>query len=216
MNIIDTRSNITFSNDKKGIVRNISLFDLKGVDYTLPKENFTDIVFQSVPSIQFFQEKELLINKNIYTMGPSTKRFLLRNGFDSICPSTPGSRQLNKLITNSENNKFLIVKGKDGLSEVFNYLNKSCYFVKEVSCYERVKFDDYDDVKKSFLKADAIIFSSTYGVKIFFEEIYSPQVKASLFGISKRIISYIANFGCEAKFIDYFSNNIKESIQKSI
>ena len=60
MNIIDTRSNITFSNDKKGIVRNISLFDLKGVDYTLPKENFTDIVFQSVPSIEFFQERGLI------------------------------------------------------------------------------------------------------------------------------------------------------------
>ena len=118
MNIIDTRSNIAFSNHKKGTIKNIPLFELKSSEYLLPSKDFTDIIFQSIPSVEFFKDKNHLINKDIYTMGPSTKNFLLQKGFDSICPTIPGSKELIKLLPNLNNNKYLIVKGDDGLNDI--------------------------------------------------------------------------------------------------
>ena len=216
MNIIDTRSNIAFSSHKKGNVKNIPLFDLKGIKYSLSSQDFTDIIFQSISSVEFLKEKEQLIGKNIYAMGPSTKNFLSQKGFDSICPDIPGSKELTKLLPKSESHKFLIVKGADGLSDVFDYLYKNKNKVEEIICYERVKFKSYDNVKEPFLKADAVIFSSIFSAKIFFEEIYSCDVKAKLFGISDRIINYISDIGYESKLIDYFSDNIVKSIKNSI
>lgn len=216
MNIIDTRSNIAFSSHKKGNVKNIPLFDLKGIKYSLSSQDFTDIIFQSISSVEFLKEKEHLIGKNIYAMGPSTKNFLSQKGFDSICPDIPGSKELTKLLPKSESHKFLIVKGADGLSDVFDYLYKNKNKVEEIICYERVKFKSYDNVKEPFLKADAVIFSSIFSAKIFFEEIYSCDVKAKLFGISDRIINYISDIGYESKLIDYFSDNIVKSIKNSI
>ena len=216
MNIIDTRSNIAFSKHKKGSIKNIPLFELKSFGYSLTSKDFTDIIFQSIPSVEFFKEKDHLINKNIYTMGPSTKNFLLQRGFDSICPAIPGSKELIKLLPKNEGHKFLIVKGADGLNDIFDHLLKNKNHVEEIICYQRAKFKSYDNIKKSFLKADAVIFSSTFGAQIFFEEIYSSDVKAKLFGISNRIINYISDIGYESKFIDYFTNDIAESIKNSI
>ena len=216
MNIIDTRSNIAFSNHKKGSIKNIPLFELKSFEYALPSKDFTDIIFQSIPSVEFFKEKDHLINKDIYTMGPSTKNFLLQKGFDSICPAIPGSKELIKLLPNLNNNKYLIVKGDDGLSDIFDYLYKNKNNVEEISCYKRVKFKSYDDVKESFLKADAVIFSSTFGAQIFFEEIYSSDVKAKFFGISDRIKNYVCDLGYKCKFVDAFDQDVVISIKNSI
>ena len=216
MNIIDTRSNIAFSNHKKGSIKNIPLFELKSFEYALPSKDFTDIIFQSIPSVEFFKEKDHLINKDIYTMGPSTKNFLLQKGFDSICPAIPGSKELIKLLPNLNNNKYLIVKGDDGLSDIFDYLYKNKNNVEEISCYKRVKFKSYDDVKESFLKADAVIFSSTFGAQIFFEEIYSSDVKAKFFGISDRIKNYVCDLGYKCKFVDTFDQDVVISIKNSI
>ena len=74
----------------------------------------------------------------------------------------------------------------------------------------------YEAVALYFYKADAIIFSSTYAVEVFFHEIFSGEMNATFFGISNRIIKFISDFGYEAKFIDYFSEDILESIKKSI
>ena len=41
-------------------------------------------------------------------------------------------------------------------------------------------------------------------------------MNAIFFGISNRIIKFIFDLGYEAKFIDYFSEDISESIKKSI
>ena len=216
MNIIDTRSNIAFSNHKKGSLKNIPLFELKSIEYSLPSKDFTDIIFQSIPSIEFFKEKDHLINKDIYTMGPSTKNFLLQKGFDSICPTIPGSKELIKLLPNLNNNKFLIVKGNDGLSDIFDYLYKNKNNVEEISCYKRIKFKSYDDIKESFLKADAVIFFSTFGAQIFFEEIYSSDVKAKFFGISDRIKDYVCDLGYKCKFVEAFDQDVVISIKNSI
>jgi len=150
-------------------------------------------------------------------MGASTQDFLSQKGIVSICPDVPGSMELIKILTKNKNNgKYLIVKGEDGLNDVFNYLNENGEDVQEIICYIRFKLDNYEDIKKDFYKADAIIFSSTYAVKIFFNEVYSGDINATFFGISNRIIKFISDLGYEAKFIDYFSDDIVESIKNSI
>ena len=150
-------------------------------------------------------------------MGVSTQNFLSQEGIISICPKVPGSEGLNKLLSKNKNNrKYLVVKGEDGLSNVFDYLSENGKDVQELICYKRLKLDSYEDIKKDFYKADAIIFSSTYAVEVFFHEIFSGEMNATFFGISNRIIKFISDFGYEAKFIDYFSENISESIKKSI
>ena len=217
MNIIDTRSNINLTNYQKDSVRNIPLFQIKGIKYSLKSKDYTDIIFQSIPSVEFFNDYEFLRNKNIYSMGASTQDFLSQKGIVSICPDVPGSMELIKILTKNKNNgKYLIVKGEDGLNDVFNYLNENGEDVQEIICYIRFKLDNYEDIKKDFYKADAIIFSSTYAVKIFFNEVYSGDMNATFFGISNRIIKFISDIGYEAKFIDYFSDDIVESIKNSI
>jgi|TARA_B100001093_G_scaffold367658_1_gene352541 uroporphyrinogen-III synthase len=217
MNIIDTRSNINLTNYQKNSVRNIPLFQIKGIRYSLKSKDYTDIIFQSIPSVKFFNDYEFLRNKNIYSMGVSTQNFLSQEGIISICPKVPGSEGLNKLLSKNKNNrKYLVVKGEDGLSNVFDYLSENGKDVQELICYKRLKLDSYEDIKKDFYKADAIIFSSTYAVEVFFHEIFSGEMNATFFGISNRIIKFISDFGYEAKFIDYFSENISESIKKSI
>ena len=217
MNIIDTRSNINLTNYQKDSVRNIPLFQIKGIKYSLKSKDYTDIIFQSIQSVKFFNDYEFLRNKNIYSMGASTQDFLSQKGIVSICPDVPGSMELIKILAKNKNSgKYLIVKGEDGLNDVFNYLKENGEDVQELICYTRFKLDSYEDIKKDFRKADAIIFSSTYAVEVFFHEVYSVDMNAIFFGISNRIIKFIFDLGYEAKFIDYFSEDISESIKKSI
>ena len=217
MNIIDTGSNINPRKDQKSSIKNIPLFQIKGAEYLLKTKNYTNIIFQSIPSVKFFNDDEFLKNKNIYSMGTSTQNYLSQKGIISICPDVPGSKELIKILAkNKKNEKYLIVKGEDGLNDVFNYLKENGEDVQEIICYKRFKLDSYKDIKKDFYKADAIIFSSTYAVEVFFHEVYSPDMNAIFFGISNRIIKFIFDLGYEAKFIDYFSEDISESIKKSI
>ena len=217
MNIIDTGSNINPIKDQKSSVKNIPLFQIKGAEYLLKTKSYTNIIFQSIPSVKFFNDDEFLKNKNIYSMGTSTQNYLSQKGIISICPDVPGSKELIKILAKNKNNgKYLVVKGADGLNDVFNYLKENGEDVQEIICYKRFKLDSYKDIKKDFYKADAIIFSSTYAVEVFFHEVYSADINATFFGISNRIIKFIFDLGYEAKFIDYFSEDISESIKKSI
>ena len=98
MNIIDTSANAKAtswygwripskayawdycSKDSSAIdLKNIPLFDLNPIEYSLSSpdlKDYTDIVFQSIPSVHYFREYDWLHNKNIYTMGQGTKKFL--------------------------------------------------------------------------------------------------------------------------------------------
>ncbi len=216
MNIIDTRSDINLLNPHE-CIKNIPLFQIKGVEYELKSKNFTDIIFQSIASVKFFNESNILENKRIFSMGASTKKFLLKKGINSVCPKIPGSFELNKLLLNDDDySKYLIIKGEDGLSDVYNHLSKNGKNVQELVCYKRFKLKNYEIIKGEFFKADAIIFSSIYAVKIFFDEIYAKDTNAKLFGISNRIIDYISGLGYEGQFVDYFSDNLIESVKDSI
>ena len=150
-------------------------------------------------------------------MGKATNLSLLEKGFDSNNPEIPGSAELIKMIEDKiKSGKFLVVKGKEGLNEVFDYLKSKQVKVDQVCCYERITFDNYDDLKNDYLLADAIIFPSTLAVKIFFKEIYSKDIKAKFFGISNRIVKSINDLGYEAKTINYFSDDLLNEIKKTI
>ena len=217
MNIIDTKASDFQMSSKKSYIKNIPLYELKSIEYKSPSDDYTDIVFQSTAAVEFFKDCNILNEKNIYSMGRSTKLSLLQKGFDSKNPDIPGSAGLIKVIENrAKLGKFLIVKGKDGLDEVYQYLKNKKVEVDEVQCYERKKFDSYNNLKERYLLADAIIFPSTFAVRIFFEEIYSDKTKTKFFGISDRIVKFINNYGYEGLLIDYFSSKIEEQIKKII
>ena len=101
----------------------------------------------------------------------------------------------------------------DGLDIIFNYLIKNDAQVQEINCYQRIKFDSYEEIKKLFKKSDAIIFPSTFAAEIFFEKIFSRDLRARYFAISERIKSFINTLGFEADLIDYFSNDVEKSIK---
>ena len=65
MNIIDTGSNINPRKDQKSSIKNIPLFQIKGAEYLLKTKNYTNIIFQSIPSVKFFNDYEFLKNNNI-------------------------------------------------------------------------------------------------------------------------------------------------------
>ena len=235
MNIIDTSANAKVtssygrfiprawacvSKENQKNLKNIPLFDLNPIEYSLSSPNlkdYTDIIFQSIPSVHYFREYDWLHNKNIYTMGQGTKKFLKQVGvFNARCADIPGSKELIKILPKTDNNKFLIVKGKGGLSYLFDHLNKNKISVEEIINYERIKYESYNDIKEPFLKSDAIIFSSTFSAQIFFEEIYSSDVKAKFFGISDRIKNYVCDLGYKCKFVEAFDQDVVISIKNSI
>ena len=217
MNIIDTSSGNSYMHKSCGSIKNIPLFKTKEIQYQIDVHKFENIIFQSTSSAAFFIEYESLKNKNVFSMGKSTKDYLSKHGVKSVCPNIPGSEELKKLLSkNKKGGNYLIVKGENGLNEILNYLNSSNEYVEEINCYKRFKLESYENVRNEFYDADAIIFPSTYAFKIFFEEIYSTKVKAKLFGISNRIIDYISSYDLDSDFIDYFSGDISESIKESI
>ena len=118
-------------------------------------DDFTDVVFQSTPAVNFFNDHSKLFDKNIFSMGESTKQSLLDKGLDSTNPNIPGSLELNALIkdTLSPDKRFLIVKGKEGLSDISDFLKKKNILVSELVCYERLKFKSYKSIKKQFNEA---------------------------------------------------------------
>ena len=217
MNIIDTSSGNSSMHKSCGSIKNIPLFKTKEIQYQIDIHKFENIIFQSISSAAFFDEFESLKNKNVFSMGRSTQDYLSKQGIKSVCPSIPGSEELKKLLSkNKRGGNYLIVKGENGLNEIFNYLNSCNEYVEEINCYKRFKLESYENIRNEFYDADAIIFPSTYAFKIFFEEIYSTKIKAKLFGISKRIIDYISSYDLDSDFIDYFSEDITELIKDSI
>jgi len=216
MNIIDTKAENIFGFLKTGSIKNIPLFKLEPIDYKLENHNFTEIVFQSSPAVDFFKDHKLLTNKKIYSMGQATSATLQSKRLSSLNPQSPSSEGLIELIDKSkgENPDYLVVKGQGGLTKIADYLRERGRSVTEIECYKRTKFKSYEDIKENFYNADAIIFPSNFAAEIYFQEIHNNEIKAIFFGISKRIINCINALGYEAHMVDYFSDNLEESVSQ--
>ena len=218
MNIIDTRAENILRFLTTESIKNIPLFKLEPVDYELEDNNFSEIIFQSSPAVDFFKDYSLLTNKQIYSMGQATSATLKSKGLSSLNPQCPSSEGLIELLekTRSSNPNYLVVKGQEGLAKISAYLRERGMPVKEVTCYKRCKFESYENIKENFYKADAIIFPSNFAAEIYFQEIHNNEIKAIFFGISKRIIKCINSLGHDAYMADYFSGNLEESVTKTI
>ena len=93
MNIIDTSSK---SKDyaSNNFIEHIPLFEIESISYEIVVDDYTDIIFQSVASVENFKNFEICDKKNIYSMGESTKKALLKKGLSSVIPQIPGSSGL--------------------------------------------------------------------------------------------------------------------------
>ena len=216
MNIIDTSSSPLIAN-KEEMIKNIPLFKIRPINYLLPGDIFTDVIFQSTASVKNFKNFEICNKKNIYTMGQSTKFILSSYGVKSSCPTLPGSDELISILgKNLSGRRFLIVKGVDGLNKIKEFLDENMAFSEEIICYERIELNNYNDLKSEFEYASAVIFTSVLSAKMYFKNIHSKDNDAALFSISKRVKSEISQMGYESKIIDYFSDSLLDDIKKAI
>ena len=52
MNIVDTRARNTFNFVKRKNIKNIPLFELSFLDHSIDISGYTDVIFQSTPSVE--------------------------------------------------------------------------------------------------------------------------------------------------------------------
>ena len=87
--------------------------------------------------------------------------------------------------------------------------------VKQICCYKREKFQNYEHLKKDFESANIIIFPSKFSAEIYFKEINFTHQKTFL-GISPRINKYVESLGFKIKLLDYFSDDLERKIKEII
>ncbi len=213
MNIVDTRARNTFNFVKRKNIKNIPLFELSFLDHSIDISGYTDVIFQSTPSVEFFNHHKDLIDKNVFAMGPGTQSSLGTKGISSKIPEDPGSEGLKKLIKSSVGSgKFLIVKGQGGLNIISDYLKAEGAEVDTIQNYQRVRFSSYLDLSKDFDNADFVIFPSRLAAEIYFQEIYNPDINSKFVTISSRIKDYVDSLGFENSQLDYFADNFESEI----
>ena len=213
MNIVDTRARNTFNFVKRKNIKNIPLFELSFLDHSIDISGYTDVIFQSTPSVEFFNHHKDLIDKNVFAMGPGTQSSLGTKGVSSKIPEDPGSEGLKKLIKSSiGSGKFLIVKGQGGLNIISDYLKAEGAEVDTIQNYQRVRFSSYLDLSKDFDNADFVIFPSRLAAEIYFQEIYNPDINSKFVTISSRIKDYVDSLGFENSQLDYFADNFESEI----
>ena len=215
MNIVDTRANDTFSFVKRKNIKNIPLFELSFIDHSMDISGYTNVIFQSTPSVKFFNHHEDLGDKNVYAMGPGTQSSLNAKGISSKIPEDVGSEGLKKLIKNITGpGKFLIVKGEGGLNVISDYLKAEGAEVDTIHNYQRIRFSSYSNLIKDFDNADFVIFPSRLAAEIYFQEIYNPDINSKFITISERIKDYVDSLGFENYQLNYFSDNFETEILK--
>ena len=213
MNIVDTRANNTFNFLKRKNIKNIPLFEISLLNYSMDISGYTDVIFQSTPSVEFFNHYKDLRDKNVFAMGPGTQSSLNAKGIPSKIPEDPGSEGLKKLIKGSVGTgKFLIVKGEGGLNIISDYLLAEGVEVDTVENYQRIRFSSYSQLSKDFDNADFVIFPSRLAAEIYFQEIYNPNINSKFVTISSRIKDYVDSLGFDNFQLNYFADNFESEI----
>ena len=213
MNIVDTRANNTFNFVKRKNIKNIPLFEISLLNYSMDISGYTDVIFQSTPSVEFFNHHKDLRDKNVFAMGPGTQSSLNAKGIPSKIPEDPGSEGLKKLIKGSVGTgKFLIVKGEGGLNIISDYLLAEGVEVDTVENYQRIRFSSYSQLSKDFDNADFVIFPSRLAAEIYFQEIYNPNINSKFVTISSRIKDYVDSLGFDNFQLNYFADNFESEI----
>ncbi|MFL2709124.1 MAG: uroporphyrinogen-III synthase [Gammaproteobacteria bacterium] len=212
MNIIDTSTNFL---SKSGI-NNIPLFAINKIEHADLSSGKEVVIFQSPSAVKNYSFLEKLANKKIIAMGPGTQKTLQEKSLDSAMPENYNSAGIIQYLKSNFNaNNVLIIKGEDGVNDIEEYIARNGGDVESISVYRRNVFEDYTEIENDYLNADAIIFTSTMAVKIYFEKIYQNRVLTRFYSISNRIKSQIQEYGLEAITLDYFSDNLLEEIKST-
>ena len=82
--------------------------------------------------------------------------------------------------------------------------------------YVRLKLDNYSELSDQFNNVDGIIFSSVFAVEVFFSEIYKEAKNCKFFAMSERIQKSILDHSQDSIVIDYFSENLNETIRSTL
>lgn len=212
MKIIDTSTNFLF---KPGI-NNIPLFAIDKIEHADLSSGKEFVIFQSPSAVKNYTFLEKLANKKIIAMGPGTQKALHEKGLDSTLPEKYSSAGIIKYLESDFNaNNVLIIKGEDGVNNIEEYIARHGGDVESISVYRRNVFEDYTQIGNDYLNADAIIFTSTMAVKIYFEKIYQNKVDTRFYSISNRIKRKIQEYGLKAITLDYFSDNLLDEIKST-
>ena len=212
MKIIDTSTNFLF---KPGI-NNIPLFAIDKIEHADLSSGKEFVIFQSPSAVKNYTFLEKLANKKIIAMGPGTQKALHKKGLDSTLPEKYSSTGIIKYLESDFNaNNVLIIKGEDGVNNIEEYIARHGGDVESISVYRRNVFEDYTQIGNDYLNADAIIFTSTMAVKIYFEKIYQNKVDTRFYSISNRIKRKIQEYGLKAITLDYFSDNLLDEIKST-
>jgi uroporphyrinogen-III synthase len=212
MKIIDTSTNFLF---KPGI-NNIPLFAIDKIEHADLSSGKEFVIFQSPSAVKNYTFLEKLANKKIIAMGPGTQKALHEKGLDSTLPEKYSSNGIIKYLESDFNaNNVLIIKGEDGVNNIEEYIARHGGDVESISVYRRNVFKDYTQIGNDYLNADAIIFTSTMAVKIYFEKIYQNKVDTRFYSISNRIKRKIQEYGLKAITLDYFSDNLLDEIKST-
>ena len=212
MKIIDTSTNFLF---KPGI-NNIPLFEINKIEHADLSNGKEFVIFQSPSAVKNYTFLEKLANKKIIAMGPGTQKALHEKGLDSTLPEKYSSAGIIKYLESDFNaNNVLIIQGEDGVNNIEEYIARHGGDVESISVYRRNVFEDYTQIGNDYLNADAIIFTSTMAVKIYFEKIYQNKVDTRFYSISNRIKRKIQEYGLKAITLDYFSDNLLDEIKST-
>ena len=212
MKIIDTSTNFLF---KPGI-NNIPLFAIDKIEHADLSSGKEFVIFQSPSAVKNYTFLVKLANKKIIAMGPGTQKALHEKGLDSTLPEKYSSAGIIKYLESDFNaNNVLIVKGEGGVDNIEEYIARRGGDVESISVYRRNVFEDYTQIRNDYLNADAIIFTSTMAVKIYFEKIYQNKADTRFYSISNRIKRKIQEYDLKAITLDYFSDNLLDEIKST-
>ena len=212
MNIIDTSTNFL---SRSGI-HNVPLFSIDKIEHADLSGGKEIVIFQSPSAVKNYSFFEKLADKKIIAMGPGTQKALEEKGLYSTLPENYNSAGIIEYLESSFDDKnVLIVKGKNGINNIEEHVAKRGGDVESISVYRRNVFEDYTQIEKIYLNADAIIFTSAMAAKIYFEKIYQSKANTRFYSISNRIKSKIEEYGFEAITLDYFSDDLLEKIKST-
>ena len=213
MKIIDTRpiKNLDQTNE----ILNVPLYDIKLLDQVINIGKYKNIIFQSPLAVRSFKYTKELDNKRVISMGPGTSKELKKFGYIAEQPNDEFNSKgvIGLLLKGDISGNTLVVKGEGGLSEIADYLNSANFITDEINVYVREPFENYIDLKDKFLDCDAVIFTSSLSVDLYFRNLFREGEEVLYLPISERIEIAINSYGHKAKVINYFAENLMDEIK---
>lgn len=213
MKIVETRPALTSSWSK---FENVPLYEIQKIKHSCSVLDYDLLIFQSPSAVMTFDNLPSKYPFPVIGMGPGTIRELKKKHHEAIAPKKPNSENVIELLENYDFQKALIIRGKEGLNLIESYLDSMDKNYQVCETYARLKLESYSEAIDQFNNVDGIIFSSVFAVEIFFSKISKETKCCKFFAMSERVKKSILNYGQDSIIIDYFSENLYETIESTL